>query len=192
MKGTFVHPLRNKSLTVAAIGGTVLAVSMLGLPSQAATSGASARSQNSTVRGGESTSRNLGYYDVRHLSGVALAKANRQEVTSRTKSDSAYLRSLGGQSVVSYDPLTHTPRDFGRLDGFLTGASSAPARTIAMNYVRSHLATLGLTSADLATFRFHQDYVDAIGVHNLSWTQYRAARSRVWPSWPRLRRRRDG
>ena len=171
MKGTFVHPTRNKSLTVAAIGGTVLAVSMLGLPSQAATSGGSARSQNSSVRGGESTSRTPGYYDARHLRGVALVKANRQEVTSRTKSDSAYYKSLGGQSIVSFDPLTHTPRDFGRLDGFLTGTSSAPARTVAMNYVRSHLAALGLTSADLSTFRFHQDYVDAIGVHNLSWTQ---------------------
>src|SRR5262249_7046746 len=69
------------------------------------------------------------------------------------------------------DPLTHTARDFGRLDGFLTGRSSAPARTIALNYVRSHADALGLSQADLKTFRFRQDYVDASGVHNLSWNQ---------------------
>ena len=40
-----------------------------------------------------------------------------------------------------------------------------------MNFVRLHLGALGLTRADLKTFRFRQDYVDAIGVHNLSWTQ---------------------
>jgi len=35
----FVNLIRNKALTVAVIGSTTLAVSVLGLPSQAATSG---------------------------------------------------------------------------------------------------------------------------------------------------------
>jgi extracellular elastinolytic metalloproteinase len=171
MKGTFVHPTRNKSLTVAAIGATVLAVSMLGLPSQAATSSHSTRTTASRLAGGESSRHTPGNYDVRQLSGTALVKADRRGLSARTQRDSAYYRSLGSQAVVSFDPLTHTPRDLGRLDGFLTGPSSAPARTIAMNYVRSHLGALGLTSADLSTFRLRQDYVDAVGVHNLAWTQ---------------------
>src|SRR3954451_6146288 len=169
MKGTFVHPNRSRSLTVAAIGGTVLAVTMLGLPSQAATGGTTRR--HSAPRGGESTARTPGNVDVRQLSGTPLAKASRAEVNGRTKADNAYFRSLGGRAVVDIDPLTHTPRDFGRLDGFLSGPSSASARTAALNYVRGHLGALGLTSADLGTLRFRQDYIDTLGVHNLSWTQ---------------------
>ena len=170
MKGTFVHPTRTRSLTVAAIGGTVLAVTMLGLPSQAATGGGTARTHGAP-RGGESTVRTPADLDVRQLSGTALVKANRAEVNGRTKADNAYFRSLGGRAVVSIDPLTHTPRDFGRLDGFLSGRSSASARAAALSYVRGHLGALGLTAADLSTLRFRKDYVDTIGVHNLSWTQ---------------------
>jgi extracellular elastinolytic metalloproteinase len=167
----FVTPIRNRTLAVAAISSTVLAVSMLGLPSQAATSGKAPQVHASNPRGSDATVRSPGYYDVRRLSGTALVKSNRQLVAQRTKADKAYYRSLGNQAVVSMDPLTHTARDFGRLDGYLTGRSSAPARSIAINYVRSHAGALGLKKSDLATFRFRQDYVDASGVHNLSWNQ---------------------
>ena len=162
-----MSPTRNKTLTVAAIGTTVLAVSMLGLPSQAATGS----HHTSAVRGDNASQHSPSAYDARTLSGPALVRADRAQVKGQTKSDKAFARNLGGQAVVDYDPLTHTPRNLGRLNGYLTGRSSAPARTIAMGYVRSHLATLGLTSADLSTFRFRQDYVDTIGVHNLSWSQ---------------------
>ncbi len=156
-----------KSLTVAAIGTTVLAVSMLGLPSQAATG-----SHTPAAHGGDSASQHgPGAYDARSLAGPALVRADRRQIKGQTKSDRAFVRSLGGQAVVDFDPLTHTPRNLGRLNGFLSRPSSAPARTVAMNYVRSHLQALGLTSADLSTFRFRQDYVDTIGVHNLSWSQ---------------------
>ena len=40
-----------------------------------------------------------------------------------------------------------------------------------MGFVRAHLSSLGLTKADLKTFRFRQDYVDTIGVHHLFWSQ---------------------
>jgi extracellular elastinolytic metalloproteinase len=166
-----VNLIRNRSLAVVAIGSTVLAVSMLGLPSQAATSGGTPRVHASNPRGDDATVRTPGYLDVRQLSGTALVKSDRQQVADRTRSDQVYYRSLGGQAVVDLDPLTHTARDFGLLDGYLTGRSSAPARTIALNYVRSHAPALGLTKTDLATFRFRQDYVDASGVHNLSWNQ---------------------
>jgi len=166
-----VTPIRNRTLAVAAISSTVLAVSMLGLPSQAATSGGAHRVHASNPRGGDATVRTPGYYDTRRLSGTALVKSDRQQVANRTKADKIYYRSLGSQAVVDIDPLTHTARDFGRLDGYLTGRSTASARTIALNYVRSHAGALGLIQADFATFRFRQDYVDATGVHNLSWNQ---------------------
>jgi hypothetical protein len=167
-----VSPIRNKSLTVAAISSTVLAVSMLGLPSQAATSGAAPRAHAATIHAGDgATARTPGYYDARQLSGTALVKADRRQVADRTKADRAYYRSLGTQSVVDLDPLTHTVRDLGRLDGYLTGRSSLPARTIALNYVRSHLSALGLKRGDLMSLRFRNDYVDPLGIHNLSWTQ---------------------
>ena len=42
---------------------------------------------------------------------------------------------------------------------------------MAIHFVRSHLSVLGLKKSDLRTLRFRQDYVDTIGVHNLSWSQ---------------------
>ncbi len=168
-------PIRNRTLTVAAIGSTVLAVSLLGLPSQAASTASPAHATRS--RGGDLGTRAASYVDARQLHGSALAKADRRQVKDLTKADRAYYRSLGTQAVVSFDPLTGTVRDLGRLDGYLTGRSSAPARTVALSYVRSHLSALGLRHADLKTLRFRQDYVDSIGVHNLSWTQQAAGRT---------------
>ncbi|MBO0845152.1 MAG: M36 family metallopeptidase [Nocardioides sp.] len=165
-----MSPIRNKPLTVAAISSTVLAVTILGLPSQAATSGKTPQAHAATARG-DATARTPGNYDARQLGGTALVRSDRQQVADRTRADTAYYRSLGSQTVVDMDPLTHTVRDLGSLDGFLTGRSAAPARTIALTYVRSHLAQLGLTKPDLSTLRFRQDYVDSLGVHNLSWSQ---------------------
>jgi hypothetical protein len=157
-------------LTLAAISSTALAMSMLAMPSQAATSGAHGTASR-TIRESATGHRTADAYDARRLTGAPLVRANRQELSSRTKADKAYYRSLGSQAVVDIDSLTGTPRDLGRLDGFLTGRSSAPARSVAMNYVRQHLGALGLSRADLKTFRFRQDYVDSAGVHNLAWTQ---------------------
>ena len=164
-------PTRNTLLTAAVIGSTVLAVSMLGMPTQAATTGSATGPSHVTRGAGLAGDRSPGYYDARQLSESPLIKADRAELSARSAADTRFYRSLGAQGVVDLDPLTGTPRDLGRLNGFLTGRSPAPARTVAMNFVRLHLGALGLTRADLKTFRFRQDYVDAIGVHNLSWTQ---------------------
>ena len=82
-------------------------------------------------------------------------------------------RRLGTQGVIESDPMTGTLRMVGRLDGYLTGRSARPARTVAIGFVRSNLAAFGLTKADLKTFRLRQDYVDIAGVHHISWTQAR-------------------
>ncbi len=164
--------IRNRSLTVAAVGGTALAVTLLGVPSVAASTHgtpAGASSRGPLSEGADA--RQPGNYDARQLSGTALYRADRSLVTSRTRADSTYYRTLGATGDVSLDPLTHTVRSVSRTSGFLTGRSAAPARSVALGYVRSHLAELGLQQADLATFRFRKDYVDTIGVHHLMWSQ---------------------
>jgi extracellular elastinolytic metalloproteinase len=155
-----VTPIRYKSLTVAVVGSTALAVSMLGLPSQAATSGQ--RSGHASVKE-RSASHAGSYYDARRLTGRPLSHATRHELGSRTHADQAYYRSLGTQAVVSMDRLTHTVRDIGKLNGYLTGRSSAPTRSVALSYVRSHLSALGLHRGDLKTLTLRRDYVDPLG-----------------------------
>src|SRR5262249_39778736 len=73
--------------------------------------------------------------------------------------------------VVDIDGLTGTPRQVAKLNGFLTGPSSAPARDVAMGYVRSHLDTFGLSTSDLRTFQLRRTYVDIAGIRHLSWIQ---------------------
>lgn len=159
------------ALAVAAISSAVLAVGALGLPSQAAPRDARHTTQAAGLRGGDGATRTPGYVDRRQLTGTLLARGNQAELNGRTKADNLYYRSLGGSAVADFDPLTKTVRNIGKLDGYLTGRSSAPARSVALAYVRSHLDALGLTGADLASFQFRQDYVDTIGIHHLSWDQ---------------------
>jgi extracellular elastinolytic metalloproteinase len=114
-------------------------------------------------------------YDARIGSTAAARKVvplRAAKATSR-QATQALRRSLGSQAVVAMDGTTGTARVVQRLDGTLTGRSSAPARTVAMRYVGAHLAALGLERADLSTFRLRRDYVDVTGIHHLSWTQHR-------------------
>jgi hypothetical protein len=166
-----VSLISNKSLTAAVIGSTVLAVSMLGLPSHAASSGAAPGLSARGPLAEKPDGHGLGNFDSRQLTGTALYRADKAVASGQTRSVSAFYRSLGTQGIVSMDPLTHTVRNLGRTNGFLTGRSSSPARIVAMKYVRGHLADLGLKHDDLSTFRLRQDYVDTIGVHHLSWAQ---------------------
>jgi hypothetical protein len=91
----------------------------------------------------------------------------------RQQSDSTqkYFAGLGPQAVVDIDPLTGTPRELGRLDGYLSGPHHGSARSVALGFVRAHLDALGLTSRDLSTLVFGKDYVDPLGIHHLSWQQ---------------------
>jgi extracellular elastinolytic metalloproteinase len=157
-------------LAAAVAGSAAVVVSMLGGPGQAADPGPAARA--GSVTRGQSTSRAPGYFDARRLGERALVRADRQRVSTQGRSVTAYHRSLGSQAVIDIDALTGTPRNFGRLDGFLSGRSPAPARDVAISFVRRHLRALGLTSADLATLRFNRDYVDPLRLHHLSWSQY--------------------
>ncbi len=79
--------------------------------------------------------------------------------------------SLGEQGVLQIDPQTGTPRVVARLDGFLTGPSTRPPASVALDYVRAHLAAFGLTGDDLRTLAPPSDYVDILGTHHLTWQQ---------------------
>jgi hypothetical protein len=78
---------------------------------------------------------------------------------------------LGQQGIVDIDPLTSTPRRVSRIDGFLTGASSAPAATIALDYVRSHQDVFNLSPAQVNGLILSNIYTDIEGTRHLSFTQ---------------------
>lgn len=91
---------------------------------------------------------------------------------SLTDSLGPRLSALPGQPGRAHDgPATHTVRNLGRTDGYLSRPAAGSAAAVALRYVREHRSLLGLTGADLATLSLRRDYRDAIGVHHLSWTQ---------------------
>jgi hypothetical protein len=158
-------------LSAATLGCTAIAVAALGIPSQAATTEHRQATSPTIQEGSVGSERDPGHYDARDLTGNALSRSERQIVTGRSAAQSGYYHRLGADADIQIDPLTHTPSQLSRGTGFLTGRSSRPARTIAMDFVRSHRAALGLTKGDLGTFRFRHDYDDTAGIHHLSWTQ---------------------
>ena len=156
---------------------------MLGIPSQAATSGRRTRAHPLAHRAAASrTDRTPGTIDARQLSGTRARQGQprggdrpeqgRQRATSR---------SLGAQARRRHRPPDrHTPRDLGRLERLPERAlrGAGPHRRARTTSARTSPRS-ACTAADLATLRFRQDYVDPIGVHNLSWTQSVAGAHRL-------------
>jgi len=81
---------------------------------------------------------------------------------------SALARSLGTQGIVSIDGLTGTPRVVGRLDGFLTGPSSASAAQVALDYVRAHADVFRL---DVSSLQQTRETVSPNGNRHVWWRQ---------------------
>src|SRR2546423_440715 len=113
------------------------------------------------------------FYDSRKDPAAAKSLGDRAaQLAARPKSGVASLRKeLGVQGVVSMDPLTGTARSVSRLDGFLTAPSARPARTIALDYVRSHRDVFGLDESATARLALRRDYLDVAGVDHLSFVQ---------------------
>jgi hypothetical protein len=101
----------------------------------------------------------------------AAALAQRQATRQASPAVRSLSRQLGEQGVVEMDGLTGTPRLVARLDGMLTGPSAAPARQVALEYVRAHLDAFGLSAADVGGLTLARDYVDITGIHHLSFEQ---------------------
>jgi hypothetical protein len=80
-------------------------------------------------------------------------------------------RSLGMLGVIQSDRTTGTIRFVGRMDGYLTGASSRPAAAVALGYVRAHLTAFNLSATDMGTLHLVRDYMDVLGTHHLYWAQ---------------------
>lgn len=159
---------RTRALSATAVGavavGAVLGLTALpGLAATAPSGGDLAVSPALGSPGAKGDAK--GSYDARSVA-VKGSAATLAGTVAAARSGST----TGGASV-DLDPLTLTPRNLTMTDGYLTGASSAKPDAVVMGYVRSHLATLGLTSADLATFHLRDSYQDVAGIHHLSWTQ---------------------
>jgi extracellular elastinolytic metalloproteinase len=163
---------RSKRGAVAILATTATALAMAGGVGANATSSSGARNTASPVMSGQNGHEHKGFYDSRAANPKAVAKAATQVVGSQGKAYDKFTRSLGVQGVVSIDPLTGTPRQVAKLNGFLTRPSTASARSIVLKYVRSHRSVFGLSKADMGSFRLSNDYVDILGTHHISWQQY--------------------
>ncbi|MCW3065808.1 MAG: hypothetical protein JWN32_2980, partial [Solirubrobacterales bacterium] len=84
---------------------------------------------------------------------------------------SSLTRSLGAQAVLGVDRGTGTADALQKLNGTLTGASSADRAGIAWSYVRAHAAALGLSSSDLGGFALADRQVSGRNLLTLGWTQ---------------------
>lgn len=122
-----------------------------------------------------------GFYDARYGEGItARATALRTSGhASATPAARAFRNRAPGQTVLDIDGSTGTVRMLTRLDGFLTGRSHKSAQKVALGYVKQHHAALGLTSADVKTFRLKRDYVDIAGQHHLFFVQHIAGKTVV-------------
>ncbi len=112
-----------------------------------------------------------GYYDARSPSTrVAYTKAA-QTMAKEGPAAEKYRDSLGTQGIVSVDPITGTPKQVAKLNGFLTGPSNKPPARIVLDYIQAHPEIFRLSEADLLTLRLRKDYKDIIGSHHISWEQ---------------------
>ena len=93
-------------------------------------------------------------------------------IAPSTERARASLRSsLGRYAQVTVDRQTGGLKAVGKLDGYLTGASSAAAETVALGYVRGHAAAFGLNASDLDALKLVRDYTSVDGVRHLQWAQ---------------------
>lgn len=149
---------------VTALPGTAGAAA--GTPAPGATGQTAAR-QAAASQAGDGTG--TGFFDARSRVGARQVRA--AAAIEGSAGVQALRRSLGGQSLVDIDPSTGTPRQVARVDGFLTGPSTAKAPAVVLGYVRAQRAVFGLSDADLTTLVLRKDYVDVAGTHHLSWEQ---------------------
>jgi extracellular elastinolytic metalloproteinase len=146
--------------------GAVLAIGLLPASANAAPAPPAAKGPAKTPAKGAIP----GFYDARRDPAIKGMLGNRSAMMAAKPSTAVSdLRGqLGEQGIVDLDPLTGTPRQVTRLDGFLTGPSHAPAVKIAKDYIRAHSAVFGV---DVDALSLRKDYVDIEGTHHLSFQQ---------------------
>jgi extracellular elastinolytic metalloproteinase len=103
--------------------------------------------------------------------GAILQRRHAKTVAQPPRAVVSLKRSLGVQGLVSIDPLTGSPRQVARVDGFLTGRSKARPKTIALRYVEANRAAFGLSRGAIRSLTLRRDYRDVGGTHHLSFVQ---------------------
>lgn len=98
-----------------------------------------------------------GHHDARAVLRIAAPQSRRTTLPSGV--------------LLDLDRSTGTPRMVARLDGFLTRPSRRSRANVVLDYVRAHLADLGLEQADVDSLRRRPTYVDVAGIRHLSWVQ---------------------
>ena len=166
---------RRAGVVVATV--TSLAVAGFAAGTSYATGGASAggasRVSHGSARTSGGTAVHDSYVDVTDQGSQAVTHA--LKTSSRVAGRQAVRSSLASApvgTVLDISGTTGTVRFLGNLDGYLTGRSTRSARHIAMSYVRQHLAMLGLSVGDLATFHLQRTYRDIAGTRHLFFTQH--------------------
>lgn len=161
-----------KSYIVAASVAAVTGLAMIG-PAPA-----SSMVEQSADAGGDSPAvsadghERMGFYDSREGTPAEQAATALDTATSKRSASVRELRrSVGADATVSINPVTGTPRNLAARDGYLTPASAASPRRIALQYVRRHASSLGLRRDDVSTFRLRKSYTDPAGITHLAWTQ---------------------
>ena len=166
VRPTITRKTRRTLAALVLVGATGIstATAVAQSPARPSKAGAEQRGQHETARG---------FYDVRRGSGSAARQAEFRTTAKAAARPAtrALRRSLGDTALVDIDGTTGTPRMVAKLDGYLTPASSASPKSVALGYVSDNLAGFGLASEDLATFKFRDDYTDVAGIHHLSWSQ---------------------
>ncbi len=112
-----------------------------------------------------------GNYDSRALATPALVRNGGKSLRENGAAVNRLARTIGGDASVSVDALTGTPTDVSSRLGFLTGPSKAPAARVALDFVRGHLAGLGLSAADVGTFSQSRKFTDINGITHVYWVQ---------------------
>jgi hypothetical protein len=114
-----------------------------------------------------------GFFDARSA-GIGAGRATLTPEQAREVANAARALRRGtdvGQLQVDIDPATGTPAHVAAVNGFLTGPSERLPESVVRSYLRRNAAALGLTSADLSTFRLRHEHTDSSGVTHLSYEQ---------------------
>lgn len=170
----FPSRLARKPITVFAIAASAILITSVAPPATAFARPALAAKAIPAINKPVKQNDPDGFYDSRRTDPAAKLSLDQRADTFEKQPTPGVRRlraELGAQGVLAIDPLTATPRNVAKINGFLTGPSRTPAASIALDYIRGRSDVFRLTAADIANLTLRKDYVDIGGTHHLSFTQ---------------------
>jgi extracellular elastinolytic metalloproteinase len=133
----------------------VLASALLALPAAASAVGRAVRAHVAAKPAAKP------YFDSRVGARRAAVRSGRSVGSSTERTARSHLRArLGNQAVVQVDALTGTARSVQKLNGTLTGPAAGDRAAVAMRWLRTNRAALGLTAADVDALTLASRKVD--------------------------------